>query len=34
VLVFTVLDPATGLSNSERLARFKSLPVIRREGCS
>jgi hypothetical protein len=34
VLVFTVLDPATGISNAARLARFKSLPVIRREGCS
>jgi hypothetical protein len=34
VLVFTVLDPATGLSSEERAARNKLLPVIRREGCS
>ena len=34
VLVFTILDPATGLSNQGRHERFKSLPNIRREGCS
>jgi hypothetical protein len=34
VLVFTVLDPATGLSAEERAARNKILPVITREGCS
>ena len=35
VLVFTVLDPATGLSPDARADRnTKLLPVIRREGCS
>lgn len=34
VLVFTVLDPATGLSAEERATRNKLLPVITREGCS
>ena len=34
VLVFTILDPATGLSSQARLDRHKSLPAIRREGCS
>ena len=34
VLVFTVLDPSTGLSSEAREARNKMLPVIRREGCS
>jgi hypothetical protein len=34
VLVFTVLDPATGLSTEERSERNKRLPVITREGCS
>lgn len=34
VLVFTVLDPATGLSDEGRGIRNKALPIIRREGCS
>lgn len=34
ILVFTVLDPATGLSSEERAERNKHLPVITREGCS
>ena len=34
VLVFSVLDPATGLSDDARIERAKALPVIRREGCS
>lgn len=34
VLVFTVLDPATGLSDEARAERNRMLPVIRREGCS
>jgi hypothetical protein len=34
VLMFTILDPATGLSAQARLDRHKNLPVIRREGCS
>ncbi len=34
VLVFTVLDPATGLSTEERAERDKHLPIIKREGCS
>jgi hypothetical protein len=34
ILVFTVLDPATGLSSEERAERNKRLPVIKREGCS
>jgi hypothetical protein len=34
VLVFTVLDPATGLSDEQRAERNKHLPVIHREGCS
>ena len=33
-LVFTVLDPATGLSQEERGERYKLLPTIRRENCS
>jgi hypothetical protein len=35
VLVFTVLDPATGLSDEARAERSaKLLPTIRRDGCS
>lgn len=34
VLVFTVLDPATGLSDGERADRNTLLPTIRRDGCS
>ena len=34
VLVFTILDPATGLSPDARTERNKLLPAIRREGCS
>ena len=34
VLVFTLLDPATGLSDAGRDDRARMLPVIRREGCS
>lgn len=34
VLIFTLLDPATGLSNEARAERVKLLPSIRREGCS
>ena len=34
VLNFTILDPATGLSNDARVERNKLLPAIRREGCS
>jgi hypothetical protein len=34
VLVFTVLDPATGLSSEERAERNAHLPIIKREGCS
>lgn len=34
VLVFTVLDPATGLSSEERAERNSHLPIIKREGCS
>lgn len=34
VLVFTVLDPATGLSSEERAERNKHLPLITREDCS
>ncbi|HEY8193882.1 MAG TPA: DUF1214 domain-containing protein [Hyphomicrobium sp.] len=34
VLVFTVLDPANGLSDEQRAMRNKRLPVIHREGCS
>ena len=34
VLLFTILDPATGLSETARFERHKSLPLIRREGCS
>jgi hypothetical protein len=34
VLVFTVLDPANGLSDEQRAERNKRLPVIQREGCS
>ncbi|MFN0218072.1 MAG: DUF1214 domain-containing protein [Hyphomicrobium sp.] len=33
-LVFTVLDPATGLSDDQRAERNKLAPAIRREGCS
>lgn len=34
VLVFTILDPATGLSQEQRAERYKFLPEIQREGCS
>jgi len=34
VLVFTVLDPANGLSDEQRAERNKRLPIIQREGCS
>ncbi|MFA7306501.1 MAG: DUF1214 domain-containing protein [Hyphomicrobium sp.] len=34
VLVFTVLDPANGLSDDQRAERNKRLPVITRESCS
>lgn len=34
VIVFTVLDPATGFSEEQRAERYKMLPDIRREGCS
>ena len=34
VLVLTILDPSTGLSDEARAERNKVLPVIRREGCS
>jgi hypothetical protein len=34
VLVFTVLDPATGLSTEQRAERNKHLPIVTREGCS
>lgn len=34
VVVFTLLDPATGLSDEERAGRYKLLPEIRRENCS
>lgn len=34
VMNFTVLDPATGLSDDARGERNKLLPAIRREGCS
>lgn len=34
VAVFTLLDPATGLSEEERAERYKLLPEIRRENCS
>ncbi len=34
VLVFTILDPATGLSQDARAERYKLLPTIRRDGCS
>lgn len=34
VVVFTLLDPASGLSTEERAERFKLLPEIRRENCS
>ena len=33
-LVFTMLDPPTGLSDEERAERSKLLPAIRRESCS
>lgn len=33
-LVFMALDPATGLSDDQRVERSRLLPVIRREGCS
>lgn len=33
-LVFTVLDPATGLSEDQRAERSRLLPAIRLEGCS
>lgn len=34
VVVFTLLDPATGLSEEERAERYKLLPEIRQEACS
>lgn len=34
VIVFTVLDPATGFSDLQRAERVKLLPPIRRENCS
>lgn len=34
VLVFTVLDPANGLSDEQRAERNKRLPLIQREDCS
>ena len=34
IMNFTILDPATGLSNDARAERNKLLPAIRREGCS
>lgn len=34
VIVFSLLDPATGLSEEERGERYKMLPEIRRENCS
>lgn len=34
VVVFTLLDPATGFSEEERAERYKLLPSIHREGCS
>jgi hypothetical protein len=34
ILNFTILDPATGLSEDARAERNKLLPAIRREGCS
>ncbi|NOT71326.1 MAG: DUF1214 domain-containing protein [Hyphomicrobium sp.] len=34
IMNFTILDPATGLSDDARLERNKLLPAIRREGCS
>lgn len=33
-VVFTLLDPATGLSEEERAQRYKLLPEIRQEACS
>ena len=33
-VVFTLLDPATGLSQEERAERYKLLPEIRQEACS
>jgi hypothetical protein len=33
-VVFTLLDPASGLSEEQRAERYKVLPDIRREGCS
>lgn len=34
IVVFTLLDPATGISDTERAERYKLLPEIRRENCS
>ncbi|MEZ5900686.1 MAG: DUF1214 domain-containing protein [Hyphomicrobiaceae bacterium] len=34
VIVFSLLDPATGFSEEERAERYKMLPEIRRENCS
>ena len=34
ILNYTILDPATGLSNDARAKRNSLLPAIRREGCS
>ncbi|MGL4397675.1 MAG: DUF1214 domain-containing protein [Hyphomicrobium sp.] len=33
-LIFTLLDPAMGLSPEERAERYKLLPAVRREACS
>lgn len=33
-LVYTVLDPATGLSDDQRFERSRLVPTIRLEGCS
>lgn len=34
ILNFTILDPSTGLSESDRAERNNMLPAVRREGCS
>lgn len=34
IIVYTVLDPAQGLSEEQRAERYKLLPDIRRENCS
>lgn len=33
IIVFTLLDPATGFSEEQRAERSKLLPFIRKEGC-